>query len=207
MILIYLFVGLLASILSALPLGASNIAVINTTLKQNTKQAFKIAITAGIAEVILSYYALHSNQVVKTFFENNTWVQILIIVILIAVGGFLFFKKQSHSKLKKQRLSKSKYATGFFLGILNPPVLIYWVIAFGVLNNNNIMLSLKSSFLILFVFFLGVYIGKLLTLYCYSKISVTIKNKVQNTTWVINKVTGVLLLVIGFAQAFKLYLF
>jgi len=69
------------------------------------------------------------------------------------------------------------------------------------------MLSLKSSFLILFVFFLGVYIGKLLTLYCYSKISVTIKNKVQNTTWVINKVTGVLLLVIGFAQAFKLYLF
>jgi len=61
MILIYLFVGLLASILSALPLGASNIAVINTTLKQNTKQAFKIAITAGIAEVILSYYALHSN--------------------------------------------------------------------------------------------------------------------------------------------------
>jgi len=206
MILVYLFVGLLASILSALPLGASNIAVINTTLKQNTKQALKIAITAGVAEVILSYYALHSNQMVKTFFENNTWVQILIIVILFAVGGFLFFKKQPQSKLKKQGLTKSKYATGFLLGILNPPVLMYWVIAFGVLNNNHIMLSLKSSFLILFVFFLGVYIGKLLTLYGYSKMSVAIKNKVDNTTLVLNKVTGVLLLVISFAQAFQLYL-
>ncbi len=67
MILVYFLIGISASILSALPLGASNIAVINTTLKQNAKQAFKIAITAGIAEVILSYYALHCNMVVKDF--------------------------------------------------------------------------------------------------------------------------------------------
>ena len=42
MILIYFFVGILAALLGALPLGASNIAVINTTIKQNAKQAFKI---------------------------------------------------------------------------------------------------------------------------------------------------------------------
>ena len=55
MIVIYFLIGILASIIGALPLGASNIAVINTTIKQNAKQAFKIAITAGIAEVVLSY--------------------------------------------------------------------------------------------------------------------------------------------------------
>lgn len=206
MILVYLFIGIVASILSALPLGASNIAVINTTLKQNAKQAFKIAVTAGIAEVILSYYALDCNQVIQAFFNDNLWVQLLIVAILFLAGTYLFFKKQSETKPKKQKLTQSKYTTGFLLGILNPPVLIYWVIAFGVLRNNDIMLSLKSSASVLFLFFLGVYIGKVLTLYFYSKLSSVIKNKVQNISLVVNKVTGVLLVVIGFAQALKLYI-
>lgn len=112
MILIYLFLGLFTAILSALPLGASNIAVINTTLKQNTKQAFKIAITAGLAEIILSFYALHCNQVIKDFFNNNLWVQILLINILFVVGGFLILKKQQKSNYKKRAFTQSKYAVG-----------------------------------------------------------------------------------------------
>lgn len=204
MIIIYFIIGILAATLSALPLGASNIAVINTTLKQNAKQAFKIAITAGIAEVILSYYALHCNQVIKSFFENNLWVQISIVIILFAAGSVLFFKKQSKNNTNKKPRKQSKYLTGFVLGIINPPVLIYWVIAYGILNSNDFMISLQSSFLVLFLFFFGVYIGKLLTLVLYSKISTTIKNKVQNITLVINKATGVLLISISFIQAIKL---
>lgn len=206
MIIVYLLIGILAAVLSALPLGASNIAVINTTLKQNAKQAFKIAAAAGIAEVILSYYALHCNAVVIQFFDNNLWVQVLIAILLFAAGCFLFFKKQNEKRTKKSKLYQSKYATGFLLGILNPPVLIYWVIAFGIMKNNDIMLSLKSSFAVLFLFFSGVYIGKLITLYGYSKMSNVIKSKVQNVTLVINKVTGALLVIIGVVQAIKLYI-
>lgn len=205
MIIVYFFIGIIATILSALPLGASNIAVINTTLKQNAKQAFKIAITAGIAEVILSYYALHCNMVVKEFFNDNLWVQFIIVCLLFIAGVFLFFKKQSEKTAKKKNLTQSKYATGFVLGIINPPVLIYWVIAFGVLNNNDFMLSLQSSLSVLFLFFFGVYLGKLLTLYFYSRISVAIKNKVKNITFLINKVTGAFLVFIGILQAIKLY--
>lgn len=206
MIVVYLLIGILAAILSALPLGASNIAVINTTLKQNAKQAFKIAITAGIAEVILSYYALDCNKAIQDFFNDNLWVQTAIVGLLFSAGLYLFFKKQSETHPKKPKLTQSKYATGFLLGIINPPVLIYWVIAFGVLHNNDIMLSLKSSATVLFLFFLGVYLGKVATLYFYSRLSIVIKNKVQNITLVVNKVTGVLLILIGFAQAVNLYI-
>ncbi|AUP78841.1 LysE family transporter [Flavivirga eckloniae] len=206
MVVVYLLIGILAATLGALPLGASNIAVINTTLKENAKKAFKIAISAGIAEVILSYYALHCNTVIINFFNKNLWVQITVVTLLLLAGSLLFFKKQSEEKTRKRKITQSKYATGFFLGILNPPVLIYWVIAFGILNNNNIMLSLKSSFSVLFLFFSGVYLGKLLTLYFYSRFSTFIKNKVKNITSVINKITGVLLVVIAFVQAVKLYL-
>lgn len=207
MALVYLFLGIITAIISALPLGASNIAVINTTLKQNAKQAFKIAIAAGIAEVILSYYALHCNIAVASFFNNNVWIQILLVIILIGVGSFLMFKKQSaNTKPKSRKFTQSKYATGFVLGLLNPPVLIYWLIVYGVLNNNNFMLSLKSSFLVLFLFFFGVYLGKLLTLYAYSKMSLIIKNRMTNVTGTLNRVTGILLITIGVLQSLKLYI-
>lgn len=205
MIFIYLFIGIFAAILSALPLGASNIAVINITLKENAKQAFKIAITAGAAEVLLSYYALDCNEVIRRFFNDNVWVQTTIVILLFAAGGYLFFKKQTQKKPKKLKLTQSKYATGFLLGIINPPVLIYWVIAFGVLNNNDFMLSLQSSFSVLFLFFTGVYLGKLLTLYGYSKMSSHLKNRINNISHLVNRVTGVLLMFIGLIQSAQLY--
>lgn len=204
MILVYLFIGIIASIIGALPLGTSNIAVINTTLKQDAKQAFKIVIAAGIAEVILSYYALHCNTVVRNFIDMNMWIQISIVLILLAVGAFLLIKKNS-SKSHKKSLTKSKYATGFLLGLLNPPVLIYWIVVIGMINKYNYEISIQSSIFILFLFFSGIYLGKILTLYAYSKFSIFIKEKSQNISVKVNKITGVLLIVIAVFQAVKLY--
>lgn len=208
MVFLYLFIGFLSAFVGALPLGASNIAVINTTLKQNASQAFKIAITAGIAEVLLSYYALHCNMVVKDFFNSNKWLQITVALILLGVGSFLFFKtskqKTKHSK-KSSKFLQSKYVAGFFLGLLNPPVLIYWLVVYGVINNYNIILSLQSSLIVLFLFFSGVYLGKIVTLYLYSKFSLIIQRKFQNINVIINKVTGSLLFFIGLVNMFKLY--
>ena len=204
MILIYLIIGILAAIVGALPLGATNIAVINTTLKQNAKQAFKITLAAGIAEVILSYYALHCNMIVRHFFDSNQWVQIVIAFLLLAIGGFLFFKSNKTSS-KNSKLKTSKYITGFFLGLLNPPVLVYWLVIYGVINGYALSLSIESPLLILFLFFLGVYLGKILTLYLYGKFSLVIKQKFENINTVINKVTGSLLFVIGLVNVVKLY--
>ena len=69
------------------------------------------------------------------------------------------------------------------------------------------MLSLQSSLLVLFLFFTGIYLGKLLTLYLYSKFSLIIKNRVQNINHTVNKITGILLVVIATFQAVKLYAF
>lgn len=205
MILIYLFIGIVASIIGALPLGASNIAVINTTLKQDAKQAFKIVIAAGIAEVILSFYALHCNTVVRNFIDMNMWIQISIVLILLAVGAFLLFKKTTSKSNTKKSLTKSKYATGFLLGLLNPPVLIYWIVIIGMINKYNYSISIQSSLIILFLFFSGIYLGKIVTLYAYSRFSLFIKEKSQNISVKVNKITGVLLIVIAVFQAVKLY--
>lgn len=205
MITIYFVLGLLAAIIGALPLGASNIIVINTTLKQNAKQAFKIAIATGFAEVILSFYALHCNTVVQHFIAKNQWLQIAIVFILLCVGAYLFFKKQSETSTRKSHFTSSKYLIGFLSGILNPPVLVYWLVAISFINDSAYVLSLQSSVAVLFLFLSGVYLGKLLTLYLYSKFSLIIKNKVQNITLVLNKVTGALLIVIAVINTAKIY--
>ncbi len=204
MILIYLIVGIFTSIVGALPLGATNIAVINTTLKQNAKQAFKIALAAGFAEVLLSYYALHCNMTVKIFFDSNRWIQILIAFSLLGIGSFLFLKSNK-KKSEKNRLKTSKYVMGFLLSLLNPPVLLYWLVIYGVINSYSLNLSIESSLLVLFLFFFGVYLGKLTTLFLYSKFSLIIKQKFENINTILNKVTGSLLFFIGLVNVFKIY--
>ncbi len=202
---IYFLIGILASSIGALPLGTSNIIVVNTTLRQSAKQAFKVAIAAGIAEVILSFYALHCNTMVQHYIEKNQWIQFTIIFILLFVGGFLFFKKENERSSKKRKITSSKYLTGFLSGILNPPVLAYWLVAIGFINESLYMLSFQSSITVLFLFFAGVYVGKLAVLYLYGKFSLIIRDKVQNITTILNKITGVLLVFIALINVVKLY--
>jgi len=147
-------------------------------------------------------------MVVNDFFNANQWLQITIAILLLCVGGFLFFKsnkRKTKSSKKLNKLLQSKYATGFLLGLFNPPVLIYWLLVYSLINTNNIMLSLQSSLVVLFLFFVGVYAGKILTLYLYSKFSLVIKQKFENINVIINKVTGSLLFFIGLINVFKIY--
>ena len=208
MILLYILLGIIAAVIGALPLGASNIAVINTTIKQNLMLAMKIALAAGFAEVLLSYYALNYNMMVKDFFSTNQWVQISIALVLLGIGGFLFFKKTKEKRISKSKnkFLKSKYAIGFLLGLLNPPVLVYWLLVFGVINNNVTMLSVESSLTVLVLFFSGVYIGKVITLYFYGRFSVFMQEKFSNVNQILNRVTGFLLFFVGVFQVVKLYL-
>ena len=202
--LLYFAIGILVTFVGALPLGTVNISVINTTLRADARNAMKIAVAAGIAEIIISFYALHCSVMVSSFIEMNQWIQITIALILFVIGGFLFFKKQKETREKKFKISK--YVTGLFLGLLNPPVLAYWLFMISYLNKNDFHLNMNSSIAILFVFFSGVYLGKLLTLYGYSRLSMLLKNRVQNIASIINRVIGILLFAIGCAQLMK-YMF
>lgn len=207
MSLLYIILGLFAAVVGALPPGASNVAVINTTIKEHINLALKIIIGASIAEVILSYIALYYNQMAKNFFDNNQWVQILVSVVLLAIGTFIFFNKRNEAKKKTcARKCNSKYIKGFFLGLLNPPVLIYWILVYGIVNSEVAMLSIKSELVILILFFTGVFIGKFFTLYAYGKFGIYLENKSNSSNIIINRVLGMLLVSVGVFQAVNIYL-
>ena len=203
MLALFLISGVLTSAVGALPLGASNIAVINTTIRENKLEASKISISAALAEVVLSFYALYYNMAVKAFFDSNEWLQIAIAFLLLIVGIFLFFKTQVTPEKKKPRTSK--FLTGFVLGFLNPPVLIFWIIVFGILNSSQLMLSMASPVSELIVFFIGVYLGKFITLHLFSTFSVLVERKFSKLSQKINRVTGSLLFFVGVIQLLRFY--
>lgn len=200
---LYFLIGLFATFIGAIPLGTVNLSVINTTLKQDARTAMKIAMTAGVAEILLTLFALHCSTNVTHFIDDNNWIQFAIAAMLFLAGVLLFFKKQKETNTKPKS-NKSKFFNGFILGLLNPPVLVYWILAISYIDMNALSLNMTTSLSILFVFFTGVYVGKIGTLYLYSRLSTVIKNHMQNVSLIMNKVIGVLLVFIGLIQTVKL---
>jgi len=199
----YLFLGFITAILGALPLGTTNVAVMNTTIKENIQSALKIAYTAAIAEVILVLVALYYNTKILKFIDHNIWVQYSIAVILLVVGAFLFFRKKD-SRVIKKTLKISKQLLGFILGMVNPPVLIYWIIAISFLKKKMIYLDLSSEFTLLILFLVGVFFGKVVTLYGFGKFSHQLKIKIKHLTTKVNQIIGLFLAVVSIVQFVKL---
>lgn len=203
-VVMYFIIGFIVTCIGAIPLGTVNISVIHTTLNYNMRNAMKIAFAAGIAEIVLSFYALHCSTTVTKFIDMNQWIQFIIATSLFIIGGILFFKKKN--KTTQNRHAPSHYLTGLFLGLLNPPVLVYWLFIISYLNEHALQINMHSSLPIIVVFFLGVYLGKVVVLYSYSRISILIKNKVQHTAMLINRFIGALLVIIGSVQLLNYFL-
>ena len=87
------FIGCIATIIGAAPPGASNLAVIKTTLQENIQESLKISYGAGIGEVLLALIAFSFGMMVQDFITMNLWIQVAGFVILGVVGIYLIRKK------------------------------------------------------------------------------------------------------------------
>jgi len=210
-IIVYLFLGVLTATIGALPLGTTNVAVINTTIKENVHSAFKIIYTAAVAELILVLIAINFNMQIEKFVSMNIWLQYTIAILLLIIGGILFLGRQECVKddndecvSKKKRRQLSKPLLGFILGLINPMVLIYWIVVIAFLNKKMFYLNINIELSVLAIFLIGVFLGKALTLYGYGKFSHLLKLKMKNTKSKVNRVIGGLLICVSVVQFTKL---
>ncbi|MBV1922552.1 MAG: LysE family transporter [Flavobacteriaceae bacterium] len=213
-VLLYFFLGLVLAMIGALPLGTTNVAVINTTIKENVQCALKIVYTAAVAELILVMIALAFNMQIESFVDMNIWLQYVIAIILLGIGIVLSFGRKECVKdeneeciIIKKRYNISKQMLGFILGLFNPTVLIYWILIISLLNKKMLSLTINIEYLVLALFLIGVFFGKVLVLYGYGKFSHILKLRMKNLTTSINRIIGVLLVCISIFQFTKLYYF
>ena len=211
-VLIYFLLGLITAIIGALPLGTTNVAVINTTIKEHVKNALNIVYTAALAEHILVLVAISLNTKIENFVNTNIWLQYTIAFILLTVGIVLVLGRKECVKdeneeciLIKKRYNISKRMLGFILGLINPTVLIYWILVISFLNKKMLYLTIDIELLLLILFLTGVFLGKVITLYAYGKFSHILKTKMKNITTRINRIIGVLLVCGSIFQFVKLF--
>ncbi|WP_452218372.1 LysE family transporter [Lacinutrix undariae] len=211
---IYLFLGLITAIIGALPLGTTNVAVINTTIKESLSNALKIVYTAALAELILVVIAIAFNMQIESFVDMNVWLQYAIAIVLLVVGIVLLSGRKDCVKdendeciIIKKRYNLSKQMLGFILGLVNPTVLIYWILVVSFLNKKMLYLNIHVDYVILFTFLIGVFLGKVITLYGYGTFSNVLKVKMKNITTRVNRIIGALLVFISIFQFSKLFFF
>lgn len=209
----YFFIGLITAVIGALPLGATNVAVINTTIKENVQNALKIVYTAALAELFLILIAISFNTQIELFIDMNIWLQYTFLIIFLVVGIILLIGRKECVKdeneeciiIKKRKIKISKQLLGFILGLINPTVLIYWIFIISFLSKKMIYLNINVDYSLLVLFLIGAFLGKVITLYSYGRFSYLLKSRMKNITTSINRVIGVLLLCISFFQFTKLF--
>ena len=206
MILGYSFIGLfLASLGGAAP-GASNLAVIKTTTKDSFQKGMRIAIGAGFGEILLAFMALCYSSFLTQFFEMNTWLQLSFMILFFIIGILFFFSVRltfSRQGAKIKPRSHSKFMTGFILSVLNPPVLLFWILGISLTQKYLLPLTDMSSLLTLFFFFLGVFLGKTGILYLYAKLGKGWQQKKKTDPSKLNRVIGIALIVLSSLQGIR----
>jgi len=209
MSILYFFIGFLSAIIAAIPPGAANIYVVNTSIKNTVNKAMTIIIGAAIGEVILSYIALHCSMVLNTYFKENPWIQIMVFILFFLVGLFFLFRKKlklSSDTLLKIKVKPSKLISGFLLAFLNPPVLIFWLVAFALIHKHILMVTDMSPWIVLLLLFTGVFFGKLATLYGYGRWGKQIDEGKKDSKYKLDLFIGIALLIVSIIQSVRFFI-
>lgn len=206
---LYLFIGFIAAVIAAAPPGAANLVVINTTINNTLSKALLVVLGAGLGEVLLSFIALHCTMNFADYFQQNPWIQITVFLLFLMVGTFFLLRKKLNipsKKTAKKKVSTPKFITGILLAFINPPVLIFWVLAFSIIHKYILKVSEMSPWLTLLLFFSGVYLGKVFTLYIYGKWGKKMeKNKDSNGSKK-DIFVGVALVLVGLVQGVRFFI-
>ncbi|GAB5401590.1 MAG: hypothetical protein Aureis2KO_31750 [Aureisphaera sp.] len=206
MIIGYSIIGLIMAALGGAAPGASNLAVIKTTTKDSFEKGMQIAIGAGLGEMMLAFMALCYSSFLSNFFQMNTWIQVSFMVLFLIAGMvFLMNGKIAWPKKPKKpiQVSNSKLATGFALSVLNPPVLLFWILGISITQKHLIPLSDMSPISVLTLFFLGVFLGKIAILYLYAKLGKEWGRKEKSDPTKLNRMIGIVLIVLASVQGIR----
>lgn len=207
MILIYALIGAVLSAAGGVPLGASNLAVISTTTKHSLSKGMKVAHAAGLGEVTLAFMALCYSSILADFFKMNPWIQAGFIMLFFAIGILLLFPMKFKMKIPRKKPGRkgSPWITGYLLALINPPVLLFWILGITLTQRLMIPISDMSPLLILLLFFTGVFTGKVFVLYLYARLGNRLQKRPVKNKTKLYRIVGVILILLASVQGVRFF--
>ena len=205
---IAIIAGAITGFICAVPVGPINVAIMEEGIQNGRKRAFIIAIGALLMEMI---YCVIAFSGFASLFNDKT---ILATVELISFLAVTFFGikylmiddvtvQGKRAKVVEQRLSPhTAFWTGFVRVLVNPNVLLFWIMISAVLLSNQTIQGAWQSRMSC-VIGAGIGIGGWFTLLVIG--SARVKNRFSDKTLVkFSQISGILLLILAIVIAVRL---
>ena len=205
---IAIIAGAITGFICAVPVGPINVAIMEEGIQSGRKRAFIIAIGALLMEMI---YCVIAFSGFASLFNDKT---ILATVELISFLAVTFFGikylmiddvtvQGKRAKVVEQRLSPhTAFWTGFVRVLVNPNVLLFWIMISAVLLSNQTIQVVWQSRMSC-VIGAGIGIGGWFTLLVIG--SARVKNRFSDKTLVkFSQISGILLLILAIVIAVRL---
>ena len=205
---IAIIAGAITGFICAVPVGPINVAIMEEGIQSGRKRAFIIAIGALLMEMI---YCVIAFSGFASLFNDKT---ILATVELISFLAVTFFGikylmiddvtvQGKRAKVVEQRLSPhTAFWTGFVRVLVNPNVLLFWIMISAVLLSNQTIQPAWQSRMSC-VIGAGIGIGGWFTLLVIG--SARVKNRFSDKTLVkFSQISGILLLILAIVIAVRL---
>ncbi len=197
----YLQSFLLASLISfagSLQVGVVNVSVAYTTLHQNRKAAFWVALGGSLPEAFYATLAIGGADLVVQW--PSVWNMLSWVYIPLCLGMGIYFVRKPYQPLQVRKSHhKTSFLQGLALGFLNPMLFTFWVSVLLLLKSYRLFDAQEFFSSLLFV--AGTSFGALLFLLLVACLFHRLKERIHGyVLGSLNKATGLLFLAIAFLQ-------
>lgn len=195
-------VGWLASFLGTLPFGPINLSVVSRTVKESLRAGLWFAFAAAIIEIFQSFIALHCSAFISQYLESSPWVKWTTATLFILIGLFFILKKEKEKIISEKPAKKdNNFLAGVFISILNFQAIPFWIFVLTYLDmSHHIRIDASLSLLGIALFLIGVSTGKFAALALFGFASQRVKGRVHQLKYLMNKIIGTILMLIGIFQ-------
>jgi len=154
----YAFIlSFIISFVGSLQPGPVNLAVIASSFQKQYKNAIFIAIGGSLPEFLFCFIAFKAANFIVKWQPFFYYFQIIMAVLLLIVGLYLWFNKTNVSLKTTQQ---NGFLLGTILAVLNPQLILFWTTVITYIHVNNLFeLNLFETNFTLFYFCIGATFG------------------------------------------------
>jgi len=188
----------------SIPLGPVGVLCIQRTLNKGRTSGIISGSGAAVADTIFAAFAILGLAIVQRLIKDNEPYFLLVGgTILVALGVRIYFTNPI-VQLRKSRAKKGKFVEDFmsvFLLTISNPATIFFLI--GLLALVNLNLTDESGGFNVALVLWGIFIGAFLWWLSLSSLINRFRKKFRlNQLWITNRVSGIIIFVMGFTSVF-----
>ncbi|MFZ1495458.1 MAG: LysE family transporter [Saprospiraceae bacterium] len=202
------FLGIVLSFFGGLPMGMTNMTVVNITIKNGIRAGVFVAIGAAIMEFFMTMVSFLLSNMLLLLNNIERYIHYFTLGLFLLLAVVYFSKKEDTTTSETHENDLPTGGTpwrflmyGLFLGSINILTVPYWLVYIIYLKSHNI---LHDSTTDMITFSISTAIGWFLLLYMYVRGGDYLTKRVNNIGNKINLVTACVFVFLAFIEIIKI---